>query len=554
MAQHENPQPKAKSNLVRWLAALALLLAAGLTALGIMISRAEPTLRAVVIETLSTKFKSKVELDAFHVSLLKGFQVSGTGLRIFGQSDPNNHEPGIQPIIGVAEFRFRMGIRDFLRSPKHVDTVYLKGLQLNLPPREQRAEMKSLGPKGGKIEIVVDRLVCDQTVLIINTLKPGKLPLEFDIENLRMTSIGPSDPMLFEANLTNPKPVGNILSKGSFGPWRADSPRDTPVSGTYSFDHADLDTIKGIGGILSSTGKYSGILDQIAVDGSTDTPDFSIDISGRKVPLHTDFHAIVDGTSGDTYLQPVKARILDSWLTANGSIVRTKEPKGHEVQLDVVMEKGKIEDLLKLGVKTDPPIMTGTVRLKTKFLLPPGSPTVANRLHLAGNFEVSGTHFTNDKIQGKVDALSMRSQGKPKLATDNIPDNIQSDMTGIFKLGNGSLSFSQLKFQVPGTRVDLTGTYSLDGNVFDFRGKARLDAKLSQMVTGWKKILLKPVDPFFSKNGAGTEVPVKITGTKSEPHFGLDFGHKDHADKDQGNDNDKDKNKADNKAQLKKLP
>jgi hypothetical protein len=32
---------------------------------------------------------------------------------------------------------------------------------------------------------------------------------------------------------------------------------------------------------------------------------------------------------------------------------------------------------------------------------------------------------------------------------------------------------------------------------------------------------------FFSKDGAGTEIPVKITGTKSEPHFGFDFGHKD---------------------------
>jgi hypothetical protein len=68
----------------------------------------------------------------------------------------------------------------------------------------------------------------------------------------------------------------------------------------------------------------------------------------------------------------------------------------------------------------------------------------------------------------------------------------------------------------------------LDGNEFDFHGKARMDAKLSQMVTGWKSLLLRPVDPFFSKNGAGTEIPVKVTGTKSEPHFGVDFGHKDH--------------------------
>jgi AsmA-like C-terminal region len=510
----------------RWIGGVALLLIVAITVAGIVIYRAEPTLRATVIETLSTRFKSKVELDAFHVSLLKGLQVSGAGLRIFGDTDPNNHEPGVQPIISVAEFRFRMGILDFLRATKHVDTVYVKGLQLNLPPREQRGQMKNMGPKGGKIEIVVDRFVCDDAQLIVNTLRSGKLPLEFDIESLKMTTIGPGSPMHFDANLTNPKPVGNILSSGLFGPWQADSPRDTPVSGTYTFKHADLGTIKGIGGILSSTGKYAGILDNIVVDGATDTPDFRIATSGRTVPLHTDFHAIVDGTSGDTYLQPVRAKILNSWLVANGSVVRTKVPKGHRVELEVAIEKGKIEDLLELAIRTDPPIMTGIVRLKTKFDLPPGEPDVANRLELAGSFQVSGTHFTNDKIQGKIDALSMRSQGKPKLAQDNTSEDVHSDMKGTFSLGNGLISFSQLQFRVPGTRVNLTGTYSLDGNQFDFHGKARMDAKLSQMVTGWKSILLKPADPFFSKNGAGTELPVKITGTKSEPHFGADFGHK----------------------------
>ena len=499
-----------------------------IAALGsIMLSHAEPILRARVIETLSTKFKSQVELDAFHVSLIKGLQVSGVGLRIFGDTDPNNHEPGVQPIIGVAEFRFRTGILDLFRSPMHVDKVFVNGLQINLPPREQRGEMKKMSPKGGRIRIVVDRLDCDHAQLIVNTLKPGKLPLEFDIEKLNMTSIGPDAPMAFEANLTNPKPVGNIVSSGLFGPWNANSPRDTPVSGTYSFNHADLGTIKGIGGILSSKGKYDGVLDRIVVDGATDTPDFRIAISGRPVPLHTDFHAIVDGTSGDTYLQPVKAKLMDSWLTANGSVVRTKEPKGHHIELAVVIEKGKIDDLLKLAIRTDPPIMTGTVRLKTHFDLPPGELDVANRLKLAGSFQVSDAHFSNEKIQGKVDALSMRSQGKPKLAQDNIPDNVQSDLNGTFRLSDSVITFSQLQFEVPGTDVNLTGQYSLDGNQFDFHGKVRMDAKLSHMVTGWKSILLKPADPFFSKHGAGTELPVKVTGTKSDPHFGTDFHHKD---------------------------
>jgi hypothetical protein len=387
--------------------------------------------------------------------------------------------------------------------------------------------MTKLGPEGGKIKILVDSFVCDEAQLIINTLKPGKLPLEFDIKNLKMTSIGPDRPMHFDADLTNPKPVGNVLSSGSFGPWQADSPRDTPVNGTYSFNHADLGTIKGIGGILSSTGEYGGTLDNIVVDGKTDTPDFRVATAMRMVPLHTEFHAIVDGTTGDTYLQPVTARILNSSLVAHGSVMRTKDPEGHRVELDVMIEKGRIEDLLKLAVGTDPPIMTGSVRLRTKFDLPPGKPDFAKRLRLAGNFQVSGAHFTNEKIQAKIDALSMRSQGKPKLAQDNIPDNVQSDVNSTFGLDNGLISFSQLEFRVPGTQVNLTGTYSLDGNQIDFHGKARLDAKLSHTVTGWKSILLKPADPFFSKNGAGTELPVKVTGIKSEPHFGSDFGHRD---------------------------
>lgn len=518
----------------RWVAAIGLLCVLAFAILDIGVYRAEPTLRAMVIETLSTRFKSRVELDAFHVSLLKGLQVSGAGLRIFGETDPNNYEPGFQPIINVAEFWFHMGVWDLFHSPAHVDTVFVKGLQLNLPPRERRSEINKIVPKSGKIEIIVDTLICDKAQLIINTLRPGKLPLEFDIENLKMARVGPGSPMRFDANLTNPKPAGQIHSSGMFGPWQPDSPRDTPVSGTYSFDHADLGTIKGLGGLLSSTGKYAGILDNIEVDGATDIPDFRIAISGHPVPLHTDFHAVVDGISGDTYLQPVKARLLSSWLVANGSVVLVKDPDGHRVELEVGIEKGKIDDLLRLAIRTEPPVMTGSVRLQTKFELSPGKTDFANRLKLAGNFLVSRAHFTNAKVQDKVDALSARTLGRPKSAPAS-PDDANTEMTGTFSLTNALISFSQLQVQIPGTQVNLTGTYSLDGNEFDFHGKARLDAKLSQMVTGWKSILLKPVDPFFSKNGAGTEIPVKVTGTKSEPHFGLDFRHKGNAERPQTN-------------------
>jgi hypothetical protein len=533
IVQVSTPQIARKGRRWKWIAAIACVLLAGAAIfVRYVIARAEPILRVRVIETLSNRFKSKVELASLKVSVVKGLEVSGTGLKIFGAKDPNPYEPGVQALISLQEFHFHTGIRGLFGPAIRVDTVYVKGMELNIPPKKDRREFKDMSSRTmtsriRKLSIFVDNFVCEDTKLLINTSKPGKPPLEFAIGNLRMKDIGPGQPMRFEATLVNPKPVGDIQSKGFFGPWDEKEPRNTPVQGDYSFSNADLSTLKGIGGILSSTGKYAGTLSDIVVDGKTDTPDFRIARSGHPVPLHTEFHAIVDGTSGDTHLEPVKATLLHSSFTAKGSVMRVQNPNGHDIELDVVLDHARIEDLLKLGVRTDPPVMTGPVEMKTKLSLPPGSEDVADRLKLAGNFHVFPAHFTNEKVQGRVDALSMRTQGKHKDAGDETEEKVPVDLQGIFTLDDGTLSFSLLHFLIPGTHIDLAGTYTLDGQTFDFRGTARLDAKLSQMTTGWKSILLKPVDRFFSKDGAGTEVPVKITGTESEPRFGLDFGHKD---------------------------
>ncbi len=292
-----------RRRLWEWIGIVAficLALAAGMVRF--VIVRAQPILRARVIETLSTRFDSKVELESFHVSVVDGIQVSGGGLKVFGRDDPNPYESGIQPLIGIEEFRFQTALRSLFRSPMHVDTVYVKGLELNIPPKGSRREMTNMGAKTGKMTIYVDKFVCEDTRLLINTTNPGKPPLEFAISSLKMKDIGSGQPLQFNATLINPKPVGDIQSNGLFGPWLQDSPRDTPVQGAYAFSHADLSTIKGIAGTLSSTGEYSGTLGNIVVSGRTDTPDFQIASSGHKVPLHTEFHAVVDGTSGDTYL------------------------------------------------------------------------------------------------------------------------------------------------------------------------------------------------------------------------------------------------------------
>ena len=85
----------------------------------------------------------------------------------------------------------------------------------------------------------------------------------------------------------------------------------------------------------------------------------------------------------------------------------------------MVVEHAQIQDLLRLGVRTDPPVMTGPVQMHTRLSLRPGDADVADRLKLAGNFHVSDGYFTNEKVQSRSDSLSLRTQGKMKEAQKN---------------------------------------------------------------------------------------------------------------------------------------
>ena len=516
--------------VIAWIGFAMFLFAAGiLIVAAIYFRRAEPILRARVIETLSTRFDSRVELASFGVSVFHGFEVEGGGLKLYPKQLDMQ-----QPLFSVDKFSFRTGWRDLFRTPMHIAQVQITGLGINLPPKEQRHEIPKLDKgesKPGKIQILVDELLIDNATLILGTNKPGKVPLDFEISKVRMTSVGANQPMKFHAILTNPKPVGHIDSTGDFGPYNAHSPGDTPVRGQYSFSHADLSTLKGIGGILSSTGVYQGTLNNIVVDGETDTPDFRLTTANYSMPLHTKFHAIVDGTNGDTHLLPVDAVLAHSHIVASGDVVRAPGVPGHDITLDITVSPARIDDMLKLGVKTEPPLMTGDLTMHAKLHLPPGQGTVLDRLHLKGNFQITDVHFTSEKIQSKVDELSLRGQGKTKEIKDGPLPDVASNMNGDFELGAQKITIPDLHYEVPGAQVALSGAYTLDGQTFNFQGTARLQAKLSEMVTGWKSWALKLADPLFMKNGAGTEVPIEITGTRSEPHFGVDldkmFGHKD---------------------------
>ena len=507
-------------------ATLAVVAAVGL----VLSTRLRPYLRDRFIEVLREHYASDVALESLDISLFPDIELAGTGLtlRHRGRTD-------VPPLIHIRKITIHAGFFGVLKKPYRPRTVRLEGLRINVPPPRPKGQLEQPGVSGGgRIpDFLIGEVVADSTQLIILTRKPGKEPLTFDILKLRLYSAGTGTPMRFHATLTNPAPPGLIQSDGSFGPWNRDEPSRTPVAGNYTFKDADLSVFRGIAGTLSSEGQYGGVLGHISVAGTTDTPDFRVNISGNIVHLQTQFNAVVDGTDGDTYLEPVNARFRRTSLEARGRVEGTPGAEGKTIALEVTVREGRVEDLMCLAVRGKPP-MTGTVSFQTRFVLPPGKQDIADRLYLNGTFGIRAAQFASQAAQQKIGALSKRAQGRPKEADEPAAENVASRFRGRFVLKKTSVRLSRLAFDVPGATVNLEGTYGLRSEQIDFHGILRMQAKLSQTQTGIKSFLLKAVDPFFRNAGAGAVLPIKITGTRDQPKFELNLrGSKDTARKEQ---------------------
>jgi hypothetical protein len=508
--------PKGKTINKVLLAVISLIVIIVVTLIVAGVHLSNPYLRKKAVEILGEKFHASVELKDFHVYLFPGARIEGSGLilRHEGRTD-------VPPLISIAEFSAEAGLTGMLWKPWKISQVKLKGLVIQVPPPAQR--MKQDWSKARNMPVSIEGIVSDDAELCLLPKSADKDPHVFAIHHLVMHSVGLDRPASFTAQLTNAVPPGEIDTKGSFGPWSPDDPGQTPLSANYTFDKADLGVFKGISGILSSQGKFGGVLEKIEVEGKTSTPDFTVKTGGHPLALDTTFSATVDGTNGDTLLHPVTAHLLNTIIVAQGGVVKSPDNKGKLITLDVTVDQGRLEDLMRLAVRAAKPPMTGAIKFHTRFELPPAQGVdIADRLNLNGKFEVAKGQFTSPDVTGKIETLSRKGQGKPE---DDDAGSSISELKGNFVLDNGVITFRGLTFSVTGAEVALNGNYALEKEDLDFHGKLRMDAKLSQTMTGVKSFLLKAFDPFFRKNGQ-TELPIKITGTRDHPSFGLDLHHK----------------------------
>ena len=515
----ETVEPVTWNRRRRWVAgvAVALIVTVTVASSGLYLYAdrlIERRLRPAIIELLERRFESEVELDKLSVGFARALSIRGEGLtlRHHGRRD-------IPPVIRIGAFTIAADARELWSG--RVDRVHLEGLEIVIPPR-RGADLPSLdaeseGASGGKPDVYIRELLAEDSMLTITSKHDGKQPRVFRIRKLRFEDFEFSRATPFEAALSNPTPEGEIAAVGKFGPWNGDEPSLTEVEGTFLFD-ADLGTIPGIGGALHAEGTFTGPLEYIETSGQTYTKGFHLSSGGASFPLDVAYDAIVDGTNGDTRLENVRGKLADSTIHARGEIVRVPGVDGRRITLDTTTQGGRLEDFIKLTTQVRTSPIIGLVDARARLDIPPGDAEVIDRLRLDGTFHVGSARFTR-AIQERVDELSRRGQGRPR---DERIDNVASDLRGSFVLENAHMTLRSLRFSVRGAEVRLAGTYDVKNERMNFSGTLRLQARASRTQTGWRSLLLRLFDPFLDAEGAGTVLPITITGTPDAPQFRAD--------------------------------
>src|SRR6202051_587875 len=469
-----------------------------------------PFSRNSVLQDMREASDSQVQVRAFHRIY---FPFPGCVLEgLVFNHDPR--EPA--PLLTIDKVTIRGSYLGLLT--KRVNRITADGLHVTIPAFGSSKTFHTTPSK-----ITIGEILVNNGVVLFDFHDPAKPPLRFDIHEASLQNVGWSGPLTYRLKVHIPQPHAEISTEGKFGVWNKNNPGDTPISGDYTFEHADLSVYHGIAGTLSSQGKFGGILSHIDISGKPDVSDFEVKSGGHPVRLTTDFTAYVDGVHGDTFLNRVDADFWKTHIVAQGSIARTKGGKGKTALIELRSEKARIEDLLELFVKANRAPMSGSIALQAHVEIPPGDEEFLKKIKLRGNFGIAGGTFSKSSTQDGVNKLSEGARGE-KDAPD--PATPLTDLKGQVSLEEGVSNFSDLSFGVPGANARMHGTYDLLNKKIALRGQLEVQSKISNTESGSKAFLLKMMEPFFKKKKKGEIVPVRISGTYGHPTFGLSLNDK----------------------------
>jgi len=478
-----------------------------------------PYTQAAVTKALQDRFARTVQIGSFRKTFFP------PGCVAEGVSFLHRRRKDLPPLITVQTLIIRGSYNGLLRIHPRLDEVEIKGLHVLIPPPGPSGQPPSVMPLTTSTtgaSITIGEIKTDGALLEFMPRQPGQEPFKLQIHQLTLDEVGEGGVIPYQVSLLNTEPPGEIRSEGRIGPWNEDDPGSTPVTGSYTYEHANLAMFEGISGTLSSQGRFSGTIGHIDTNGEIDVPDFRVSGSSHNVHLTSKFQAVVDGTNGDTDLQNVDTHFQRTTVTSKGSVAGRPGQHGKTIRLEMAVKEGRIEDLLSLFTEEKHPSLTGSINLHAKVQVPPGPPGFLRKLDLAGSCGIGSGRFTNPDVQQPVDALTQSARGEDKKQQAEDPETVLSQFTGQVSVKNGVATLSNVSFSAPSTRAQLQGTYNLLDRKVDLHGILYTNGKLSDTTSGFKALILKAVGPLLKQKSV-TVVPFAIAGTSSNPSFALDF-------------------------------
>jgi hypothetical protein len=518
----QNGQPYRRHR--RWLAITGVVILALAIAGAIVLAHYWPFSRQRVTDALQDDFHGTVTFTRFRSTIFPHPGCVAEGATLVHAGAPADSPP----FASAQKLVIRAHYLDFLLRPGYVSHIAVEGLQIHIPPR---GSMPAQEPNQSPSSTRVGEVVANNALLEI-ARKTAK-PLRFEIHSLTLNSLSRKDGFNYDAVFLNAIPPGEIQTRGHFGPWNSSDPGQTPVSGTYQFEHAYLGVFHGIDGQLTSHDNFHGTLAQVEAHGSVEIPDFKVRRAARSAPIETQYDSFVDALNGDVRLEHVESKIVKTNVLARGSVKGIAGHHGKVTSLDLNTSNGRIQDILRLFIKEPRSPITGTISFRAHATVPPEGRPFEQEVVIVGDFGVDEGRFTKPKTQKEIDNLSERARGKKvedkdreneKGDDDDDSSRAIADLRGHVELRNGVATLTNISFSVPGAIAHMHGTFNLLNQRIDFHGVLKTDAEFSKMGGGGiKSVFLKPFDPIFKKKPTGAEIPVKLTGTYSHPQPGLEI-------------------------------
>jgi hypothetical protein len=417
---------------------------------------------------------------------------------------------------------------DLLLLQRRVQLVDITGFHVVVPAIGSKENRQDFPPGSSKDfdgpQTMIERLMMHKSLLEI--MRTNGERYSFPLKQLEIRNVHHGEAMTWAVDMENAIPHGRILARGSMGPIKGAKFINTPVSGNFAFTEVKLQDVGEIGGVLNSRGVFKGTLQSMDVEASAITKNFTV-TDGKPTPIEGTIQTTLHASNGELEVRSIDLKVRETGVHAVGTI----NGKHNATNLDIAVDHGRAEDLMRPFVHDEVPIR-GRVTLTTHAYLGPPGNGFMERLRMAGELKVPAEKVTDEKTEKNLSAFSERAQGKEKnTGLETGPKapppgtDVVSSLDGPVRVQNGVVSTPHVTFRVPGAEATLAGTFRFHDQAVHMTGKLKMDTDISHTAKGFKSFLLKPLAPFFKKKNAGAMIPIAVTGLPGHHHISQNIAH-----------------------------